>query len=144
MPKNISTNFDEFVNENLPKKKVTKQEIKNNVFECLSKSKDKLNIPNISKLTGHKTDNVYVAVIGIKEAKSKKFGDMIYWYVNEDQKDPIINKKIKNITKTDTLLESWLKNDEPNSRKIFRNEEDYMQHNNPDRVIKKVKKIRKK
>jgi hypothetical protein len=67
---------------------MTKQEIKNSVFECLSKSDKKLPISEISKLTGHKRDHVYIAVISIKEAKSKNFDGILYWYMNENQKDP--------------------------------------------------------
>jgi len=139
--KNIS-NFDEFVNENLPEKKVTKQDIKNDIFECLSKSDKKLTMLDISKQTGYKTDNVYVAIISIKEARSKKIGDILYWYINENQKDPVI-KKSENVSKIDPLMENWLKNDDPKNRKVFRNDADYMQYKNSKIPVKKIKKSRK-
>jgi hypothetical protein len=144
MPKNLSTKYEDFVNENLPmKKKPTKQEIKNQVFECLTKSDKKLSLHEISTQTCQKTDNVYVAIIGIKEVKSKKIGDINYWYINENQKDPIVVKKVS-AQKTDPMLERWLKEDDPNNRKIFRNHEDYMQYVNPERPLKKVRKSKKK
>lgn len=122
MPENISTNFEQFVNENIAKpKKVNKSEIKIIVTECLSSSDKKMSLFEISKSTGIKTDNVYIALIANKEIKSKKIGDVLYWYIKENQLDP--QKKIaEKPSATDPifmkLYEDDVKNN-PNNRKIF-------------------------
>lgn len=142
MPKNISTGFDEFVNENVKKVKVSKDKVNKEVFEVLSNSDKKLNISEISKLTGHKTDNVYVALIGIKEAKSRKINDILYWYFNENQSDPIF----KAIVKKDIdpafmkLYEKDLKNP---TRNIFLSADEYQAYRQKDIVVKPKRKRRK-
>jgi hypothetical protein len=123
MPKNLSTNFDEFVNENVSKpKRVNKSDVKSAVIECLSSSDKKMNISEIAKATGFKHDNVYVAVVETENIKSKKFGDILYWYINENQTDPHKKINVSTSKKIDEVfLKSWeddCKNN-PSNRKIF-------------------------
>ena len=87
MPTDVSTDFNEFVNKNT-KPKLDKKKIKIDVLECLSNSVEKMSIYDISKSTGYKTDNVYVAIVESKETKSKNIDNVLYWYINENQIDP--------------------------------------------------------
>jgi len=127
MPNNISTTLNEFVNENITKtKRVNKTEVKQAVLECLSKSDKKLNMSEISKITGFKTDNVYVAVTEIKEAKSKNINDISYWYINENQVDPP-KKVVVGAKSVDPIFMKMYEDDKNNSsgRKIFLSMEDH-------------------
>lgn len=75
MPTDVSTDFNEFVNKNT-KPKLDKKKIKIDVLECLSNSVEKMSIYDISKSTGYKTDNVYVAIVESKETKSKNIDNV--------------------------------------------------------------------
>lgn len=141
MPKNISTNFNEFVNENVNRKRVNKDDVKSAVLECLNKSDKKLNISDIAKITGHKPDNVYVAVVELDEVKSKKCGESLYWYINENQSDPMKKIEIKTSKPVDPIfLKNWeddVKNN-PSNRKIFLTMEEhreYVQKQNGNKVV---------
>lgn len=131
MPKNISTTLEGFVNENITKtKRVNKNDIKSAVLECLSKSDRKLSMGEIGKITGQKTDNVYIALIDIAEAKSKKCNDILYWYINESQVDP--PKKVRSgvgIKPVDPLFMKIYEDDKNSSdRKIFLSMEDHQEY----------------
>lgn len=146
MPNNISTKFDEFVNENVKPKRVNKNDVKTAVLECLTNSDKKLNVSEISKITGHKPDNVYVAVIELKETKSKKCGDILYWYVNENQQDPPKKVEVKTSKPIDPIfLKNWeddVKNN-PSNRMIFLTMEEHMEYVQKQSGNKVVPKKRK-
>jgi hypothetical protein len=109
-----------------------KSQIKKDVYDCLSKSDKKMSIFDISKATGYKTDNVYVIVVDIKDIKFKKIGDIIHWYLNEDQIDPpikIIDKKSKK--SIDPVFLKIYENDKknsPNNRRIFLSPEEHQDY----------------
>ena len=146
MPKNISTNFEQFVNENIAKpKKLNKSEIKSLVTECLSTSDKKMSVFEISKSTGIKNDNVYISLIANKEIKSKKIGDSLYWYINENQIDP--QKKIEDKPKGNDpifmkIYEDDVKNN-PNNRKVFISTEERLEYDQK-RSGQPVKDIKKR
>ena len=148
MPKNISTTLDGFVNENITKtKKVNKDIVKNSVLECLSNSDKKLSISEIGKLTGQKTDNVYIALIDITEAKSKKCNDILYWYVNESQVDPQKKSNVPIVNNNNTVDDIFKKIYDTDlksgkDRKIFLSMEDYqayIQKQNEGKTVIPVK-----
>lgn len=145
MPNNISTTLNEFVNENISKtKRVNKTDVKIAVLECLSKSDKKLNMSEISKITGFKTDNIYVAITEIKEAKSKKINDISYWYINESQVDPA-KKVVVGAKAVDPIFMQIYEDDKnnPSGRKIFLSMEEhkaYVQKQNGTTVKPREKK----
>jgi hypothetical protein len=131
MPKNLDTNLEEFVEKN-PKNKPNKSQIKSDVLECIKNSDRKMSVFEISKSTGYKADNVYIAIIETKEFKSKNIKGTAYWYFDENQIDPIIISKVIEKKKTDPLFLEIYERDKknsPNNRRIFLSSDERQEYN---------------
>lgn len=118
MTDNLITSFDNFNKKQ--NCRLTKKDIRNLIVECLSNSKLKMNVNEISKITGQKPDKVYVALTDIK-AKSKVIECISYWYINENQSDPIK----KTIIKKSGIDKTFIDLNSVGDRKVFLTMEDY-------------------
>jgi len=139
MPENLNTSFENFVKKET---KLTKQEIENQIIECLTNSDMKMSTYDISKATGIKPDKIYIILAG--KVKSKNVNQVLRWYVNENQKDPLPIKTEKK--KEDALVKGLFENlKDDGNRKIFLTMDDYQNYKNKDNeIVKAEKKVRRR